>query len=382
MLKLRQRVDTYHVDSGEDDAKTRIQASLSTKNRDTALRLIHRLETAIAEGPASNIWPELERTLPPECYRKFAGRYGVKPKIDLSWAELLKLYRQQLTRKQEAGKVAASTITRYELALTEFTAFLEQEQVSALSEITPMLTERFKGWRSERLKSARNFRNGGALDLDTVIIRGVFGWGIKYELFTGKNPILVDKRPGKDAEAGAMPFSSGELAALRSAVGKDLLLFLAFRWTGLRRGDIADLHWCDIDFSRKEIQRITQKRKKLVFIPLHGEFLALLQQQYERIKPAPDDNVLRNQNGEPYTGQRLYQRVLLWGKRANVTNAHPHRFRDSLGVDILLRGGTVADVGKILGDTETVVERHYAAFVPELRDRLRGIMTKGSGLGD
>lgn len=382
MLKLRQRGDTYHVDSGEDNQKARVQASLATKNRDMALRIIHRLELAISEGPKSSIWPEFERTVPPETYIKFATKHGVQAKAELLWAELLEMYRQQMERKREAAKMAAATVARYDLALNEFTTYLEQEQVTAISEISPMMVERFKGWRTDRLKAAKNYRNGGALDLDMVIIKGVFLWGAKHEVFAGKNPVVIDKRPGKSAENGAAPYAAKELQAIRAGVGKDLLVYLAFRWTGLRRGDIADLRWREIHFDRKELEKVTNKRKKTVYIPLHGEFLKALKKEHKRRKPVPHDFVLLNQAGKPYSGARLYQRVLDWGKRAKVVRAHPHRFRDTFAVDILLRGGTISDVAKALGDTSEIIEKHYSPCVPELRDRLRSIMTKGNGLGN
>jgi hypothetical protein len=38
------------------------------------------------------------------------------------------------------------------------------------------------------------------------------------------------------------------------------------------------------------------------------------------------------------------------------------------------------DEAKLLGDTVATVEKHYAPFVKELRDRTRRIMENGEGL--
>jgi hypothetical protein len=43
---------------------------------------------------------------------------------------------------------------------------------------------------------------------------------------------------------------------------------------------------------------------------------------------------------------------------------------------MLKNDGTIYDVAKILGDTVETVEKHYAPFVKELRDRVRGILEK------
>ena len=72
--------------------------------------------------------------------------------------------------------------------------------------------------------------------------------------------------------------------------------------------------------------------------------------------------------------------MLALGKRAGVAGAHPHRFRDTLAVDMLSRGASPYDVAKMLGDTIDTVERHYMPFVKELRERVRNILETGVGL--
>jgi integrase len=83
---------------------------------------------------------------------------------------------------------------------------------------------------------------------------------------------------------------------------------------------------------------------------------------------------------EALTRPRLYQRMLALGKRAGVLESHPHRFRDTFAVDFLAKGGSPYDVAKLLGDTVETIERHYAPFVRELRERARGIMETAKGL--
>jgi predicted transcriptional regulator len=58
----------------------------------------------------------------------------------------------------------------------------------------------------------------------------------------------------------------------------------------------------------------------------------------------------------------------------------PHRFRDTLAVDMLLKGASHYDVAKTLGDTIAVVEQHYAPYVKELRERTRRISESPDGI--
>jgi integrase len=84
--------------------------------------------------------------------------------------------------------------------------------------------------------------------------------------------------------------------------------------------------------------------------------------------------------GQPLPRPRLYQRMVALGRRAGVPNVHPHRFRDTFAVDLLLRGASPYDVAKMLGDTIETVEKHYRPFVRELRERVRRILENGAGL--
>ena len=149
----------------------------------------------------------------------------------------------------------------------------------------------------------------------------------------------------------------------------------------MRGSDAVRMTWDEIDWEGQEINRLTQKRKKRVVLPISTELLFALEAERDRRHPRPNDRVLVNPTtGAPMTRPRLYQRMLAVGCRAGVSDAHPHRYRDTFAVDMLARGASPYDVAKLLGDTVATVEKHYAPFVKELRDRARQIMENGEGL--
>jgi integrase len=196
-----------------------------------------------------------------------------------------------------------------------------------------------------------------------------------------KNPVRMEGRPGEDPQNGAEPFAAVQLSKLREQAGPDLLMFLLLRWTGFRGFDAVSLTWSEVHLDRKEIERITQKRKKRVILPMLSELLFALETEFERLKPEPSSRVLINPaTGTQMTRPRLYQRMLALGKRAGVGGANPHRFRDTLAVDMLSRGASPYDVAKMLGDTIETVEKNYTPFVKELRDRVRSILERGIGI--
>ncbi len=141
------------------------------------------------------------------------------------------------------------------------------------------------------------------------------------------------------------------------------------------------LQWGEIDWAAKEINRLTQKRRKRVILPIHPELLFLLQTEHARRDPNVEERVLVNPNtGKPYTRPRLYERMLALGRRAEVLDSHPHRYRDTFVVDMLARGASPYDVAKLLGDTIETIEKHYTPFVRELRERVRRLMENAEGL--
>jgi integrase len=202
----------------------------------------------------------------------------------------------------------------------------------------------------------------------------------------GHNPISVielqiEGRPGDNQEHGAQPFNAEQLGRMRHAASQDLLAFLVLRHTGFRGSDVVGLRWEEIEWQSREIHRLTQKRRKRVVVPVHEELMFALETEHDKQQPRPEDRVLLNPaTGKPLTRPRLYERILALGTRAGVGKAHPHRFRDTFAVDLLLKGASPYDVAKLLGDTIDTVEKHYAPFVRELRERARRIVESNDGL--
>jgi integrase len=213
-----------------------------------------------------------------------------------------------------------------------------------------------------------------------AILHGVFALAVENEMMI-KNPVKMEGRPGDNPQGGAAPYTADSLAKMRKVANEDLLIFLLLRWTGLRGSDAAALTWAEVNFENCEIERVTQKRKKKVVVPLHPELLFALEAEHQQRRPELSNRVLLNPTtSSVMTRPRLYQRILALGKRAGVANAHPHRFRDTLAVDMLAKGATPYDVAKTLGDTIATVEKHYTPFTKDLRERVRRILENGEGI--
>ena len=380
-LETTKRGRHWRVDGNVGGKRLRI--SLGTENGDYAEKCKNKIESALQGGASSQFWPELKVLLPPQTFRMLAKIGGYEEKqnvVQPTWTDLEGAFSVEMQQRILLGKLAASTRERYRQTFRAFVEFLKTGGVTDLGLMNRSFIEKFKVWRLERIYEKKFSRGGRGLALDIAILHRIFAFAVESEMVE-KNPVRLDGRPGDNPEAGAQPFDSEALGKLRTSAGPDLLPFLLLRWTGLRGSDAVKLTWQEVSFDRKEIERVTQKRKKRVILPINAELLFALEAEYDRLKPVPTDRVLNNPGtGQPMKRPRLYQRMLALGKRAGVPNSHPHRFRDTLAVDMLQKGASPYDVAKILGDTIDTVERHYAPFTKELRDRVRRIMENGEGL--
>jgi integrase len=372
----KRRIDGYV-------AGRRLRLSLGTANDATADTWKNKIERAIQGGSDSLLWPELKRFLPPQTFRTLADLVGYNEKQETSqptWADLEAAFAAEMRQRIVLGKLAESTRERYEQTIRAFAAFLKECEASELRAMNRAFVEKFKVWRLEKICAKKFSRGGRGLALDVAILHRIFAYAVDCEL-VARNPVRLEGRPGDESEHGAQPFKAEELGKLRDVTGADLLTFLLLRWTGLRGSDAVGLRWEEIDWEAREINRVTLKRRKRVLLPIHQELFFALEAERERRNPLPEDRVLTNpRNGKALTRPRLYERILALGRRAGVLRAHPHRFRDTFAVDMLARGASPYDVAKLLGDTVDTIEKHYAPFVRELRERARRIMENGEGL--
>jgi integrase/recombinase XerD len=382
MLSHKKRGNTWRVEGMVN--KQYVRLSLGTRDERHAARLKNNLQDALLLGDDCKLWPELKKHLPEATFNFFASVAGWQEKTESpasTWTNLLRDFTARFRRQILQGERSEATWKRYELTCDVFEEFLTARGISRLENINRRVTEDFKTWKLAKTLERKHSRNGAGLKLDVAILHGVFAFAIEMDLLTGKNPVKSEGTPGRKSDSGAQPFNQDELTLLRKSAGPDLLAFLLLRHTGLRGFDATDLRWSDLDLRDRMLSRLTHKRGKQVWIPLHQELLFALETEFATRAPRSGDHVLLNPGTKkPMSRPRLYTRIKALGDRAGVDRTHPHRFRDTLAVDMLLKGASPYDVAKTLGDTVAVVEQHYAPYVKELRERTRRIMASDEGI--
>ena len=379
-MNLRRRGKTYSIDWVK--GQVRVRGSLGIRSKDAAERVKNRLETAIADGPKSPIWMELVEMLPERTYKGFANALGIKQTRPHTWGDLSRSLKDDMALRVKLESLSPKTQTRYESVIREFEYFWEEREAKLwllrdLEGDRGWINE-FKLWRVKRIE--KNSGTGKGLQMDLAVLHTIFEHAIEQD-WIKRNPVRVKYPRNANFEGGADPFNPSELARFRQHLDEDEMPFLLLRHTGLREGDAVSITFQQINFSTKEMDIITQKFRKRVILPLHPELMFALKRERARRNAQPGDTILINPNtSAPFGEQSLYSHIKALGKRSGVPNSCSHRFRDTKAADLFLQGANTTDVAQALGDTEKVINKHYAQWIPERRERLRGFVENGFGI--
>lgn len=204
-----------------------------------------------------------------------------------------------------------------------------------------------------------------------------------------ENFALKLKRP-KVTGGPTLPYTTTEMSALLSACSqftdfrgqpdqenaRRLRAFiLLLRYSGLRISDAAS---CPVDrLTGNRIFIYTQKTGVPVYIPLPPFVMDALNacpRKSERYwfwtGTGSKDTLAGN-------WRRTFRRLC---EIAGVRGGHPHRFRDTLAVELLLQGVPIERVSVLLGHSSVrVTERHYSPWVKARQEQLEADVTRTWG---
>lgn len=114
------------------------------------------------------------------------------------------------------------------------------------------------------------------------------------------------------------------------------------------------------------------KNKKPVSIPLPDDLMAELETIKEFDLFQSPEGSQRPETVSDYWRDQLIKVF----KKAGIKNGKPHRFRHTMVVNMLNAGCSIEDCAAVLGDTVTIVQKHYAPFCQSRQDRIDSQLKK------
>jgi integrase/recombinase XerD len=231
--------------------------------------------------------------------------------------------------------------------LEEFVAFVKKQKVEDITRIDLL---KYKQWLVNRGRSVRTA--GNKMLRVNQFLRAVM------KLEPGKG--LVTVRDGKFVEQEPEVFSQEELDKFFGACnGFQTLVFKTFLMSGLRKQELENLEWTDVNFTAGTL-KVSAKtgfqpktwEERVIEIP--SDLLTMLRGAMRR-----SHLVFANKNGNKYT--HAWDDCKSIAAKAGIVEAHPHKFRATYATKLLQSGVDLKTVQSLLGHKNLESTMRYLA---------------------
>lgn len=185
---------------------------------------------------------------------------------------------------------------------------------------------------------------------------GFFGWAAAEGLVS-HNPCAALARI-KCRKTVKKPYSAAEMERIRKACAnkRDLALVDFLYCTGCRVSEVVGLDISDIDFEGLECVVLGKGNKeRRVYLT---EVAAMHLQEYLDTRNDSCEALFAGK-GKRLGKNGIEALVRKLGEKAEVENAHPHRYRRTLATNLLDRGMQIQDVAAILGHADLKTTQVY-----------------------
>jgi site-specific recombinase XerD len=341
MAKLRKRGNSWEIDYCVNGKRFR---RLLGSNKRTAELYLKDVEVKIARK-------ELGFEVKDGAYAKLVNQYQAYCKTNL----------------------APATYARYQSILDNFNRFLNSEYPH-LSKISHFRFKHFEDFKSFRKQEGAVNRTVNA---EVIVVRMMFRLGIQWG-YSAKNPSDGITKLNVPTKLSPRFLSEEECKALLDCSDDWLRpIFFTFLNTGMRKSELENLEWPEVDFGRRKIKIVvkdnwvpkTNERE----IPINDGLLKLLEEQ--KLKVNGSSYVFPDEDGGKIYKNRLLRRLkalatqLKFGDDVNV-----HTLRHTFASHLVMNGVDLATIKRLLGhsDIETTMiyshltDKHVDSAVTKL----------------
>ena len=253
--------------------------------------------------------------------------------VDLSSNDMLEAF---LSAKELEGR-SPKTLERYKYIITKMLYF-------AKSPIRSITVYHLRKYLME-------LKNRGCADTTLEGVREVFSsffnW-LQKERLIENNP-CANLSPIKCMKKTKLPFSSVDIEKLKEncICSRDKAIISFLLSTGCRISEVTQLNRRDVDFQKKQCKVLGKGNKeRIVYI---DDVTILLLNRYFNERKDSSEALFAGKGTSRMTPHGVRYMLTQLGKRAEVENVHPHRFRRTLATNLIFRGMPIQEVAKILG---------------------------------
>jgi integrase len=253
---------------------------------------------------------------------------------------------------------APRTLEREKLAIR---TFVDKTGIEQASDITPLLLEDYKARRLKEV-SART------VNIEVGAVKTMLNRAVELGLIS-ENPIVKIKKI-KGPSRKPVEFLTKEQVSslLRNSSPTYRPIFYTYLNTGMRREELVNLEWSDIDWHNNQIRILNKEKKryhpkgqKERFIPIKDDLIAILKQ---RKKKANGSYVFGTKDGKP-RHNNILRELKRAAKRAGIEDITIHMLRHTFASHLVMAGVDLQTVQKLLGHSSITTTMIYAHLAPD-----------------
>jgi integrase len=229
-----------------------------------------------------------------------------------------------------------------------------------LAEVTPSVVSAYKAKRLSKGYSRETVRR------ELGILRRIFNVAINEWELCRENPASkVLRMFGKTDNGRVRYLSDEESERLTFALPGWLKpLVTIARHTGLRRGNIVELTWNQVDLERRAIYVPRTKNGEAVGIPL-TEMAARVLSDQGRVRHFRSPYVFCDRKGRPHSLYKVSMAFKRACERAGVENFRFHDLRHDFASKLVQNGIPIYTVKELLGHKDLRMTARYSHLAPE-----------------
>jgi len=221
-----------------------------------------------------------------------------------------------------------------------------------LFEITPEMIENYKAERLEKVSPA-------SVNRELACLKHMFTKAIEWR-YVKVNPAKAVRRL-KEPPGRLRYLSLDEIQALLKACSDHIrpIVVTALN-TGMRRSELFNLRWSDIDFKNRKITVVNSKNNESRIIPINQTLHEELSNLYQR---AQGEYVFTRKDGRPLKDVKKGFSSAL--KKAGIKNFRFHDLRHTFASHLVMQGVDLRTVQQIMGHKDIKMTMRYSHLSPD-----------------
>jgi integrase len=266
-----------------------------------------------------------------------------------------KQFKEEFLKWSKGNKKPKSSL-RDECSLKHLQAFFNDK---LLSEVSPFLVEKYKLLRKDEGAKPRT------IAIELACLRHIFNLAMKWGK-AASNPVQGVKFP-KEPQAKDRILSEEEEPRLLEAVRTghkakhlEAIIVTALN-TGMRKGEILNLKWENVDFKNRVITVEGTKTGEIRRIPMNNKLTEIFQSAKKESK----GEFVFSENGNPYGDVKTGWWTAL--ERAGIENFRFHDLRHTFGSRLGMSGVDVKAIADLMGHKTIQMTMRYSHPTPEYK---------------